>query len=316
MLVRRAFAVHDVRPDHGGTVESCSRRMGPGTRWLAGLRAPGPRSTSSDRSAGRSRCPQEPVPVPAGRRGLRQRAAVRPRGPLADRGCRWTTCSAPQRGPGVRRADRQAVRAQRHGDHRGRLARAPAGRSPPCWSRSSARRARSDLRLRAGAGAAGRGRAGRPGTPSRCRSSVDVPMACGIGVCMSCVLPVTGTTGSPGSSARAWTARSSAATWSGGTTWARSRSTRSEPPAGDAAPTPTPDRAPAPTARDRAAEDRAAPTPWAGTADPCRRCRARLGQAGAAESRASPRRAARAPAVSWPSSSTSPGSGRSSPNRS
>ena len=39
MLGRRAFAVHDVRPDHGGTVEFMFEARGPGTRWLAALRA-------------------------------------------------------------------------------------------------------------------------------------------------------------------------------------------------------------------------------------------------------------------------------------
>jgi hypothetical protein len=39
MLGRRAFAVHDVRPDHGGTVEFVFDARGPGTRWLAALRA-------------------------------------------------------------------------------------------------------------------------------------------------------------------------------------------------------------------------------------------------------------------------------------
>ncbi|HJY69031.1 MAG TPA: dihydroorotate dehydrogenase electron transfer subunit, partial [Streptosporangiaceae bacterium] len=39
MLGRRAFVVHDVRPDHGGTVEFVFEALGPGTRWLATLRA-------------------------------------------------------------------------------------------------------------------------------------------------------------------------------------------------------------------------------------------------------------------------------------
>jgi dihydroorotate dehydrogenase electron transfer subunit len=39
MLLRRAFSIHDVRPDHGGTVEFVFSAAGPGTRWLAGLRA-------------------------------------------------------------------------------------------------------------------------------------------------------------------------------------------------------------------------------------------------------------------------------------
>src|SRR6201984_3869192 len=41
MVGRRAFAVHDVRPDHGGTVEFVFEGRGPGTRWLAARRARG-----------------------------------------------------------------------------------------------------------------------------------------------------------------------------------------------------------------------------------------------------------------------------------
>jgi dihydroorotate dehydrogenase electron transfer subunit len=39
MLGRRAFAVRDVRPDHGGTVEFVFSVDGPGTTWLAGCRS-------------------------------------------------------------------------------------------------------------------------------------------------------------------------------------------------------------------------------------------------------------------------------------
>jgi dihydroorotate dehydrogenase electron transfer subunit len=39
MLLRRAFSVHDVRPDHGGTVEFVFTARGPGTRWLAARRS-------------------------------------------------------------------------------------------------------------------------------------------------------------------------------------------------------------------------------------------------------------------------------------
>jgi dihydroorotate dehydrogenase electron transfer subunit len=39
MLLRRAFSIHDVRPDHGGTVEFVFAAHGPGTRWLAERRA-------------------------------------------------------------------------------------------------------------------------------------------------------------------------------------------------------------------------------------------------------------------------------------
>ncbi len=39
MLMRRAFSIHDVRPDHGGTLEFVFAAAGPGTRWLAERRA-------------------------------------------------------------------------------------------------------------------------------------------------------------------------------------------------------------------------------------------------------------------------------------
>jgi dihydroorotate dehydrogenase electron transfer subunit len=39
MLLRRAFAIHDVRPDHGGTVEFVFDAAEPGTRWLANRRS-------------------------------------------------------------------------------------------------------------------------------------------------------------------------------------------------------------------------------------------------------------------------------------
>ena len=35
MLLRRAFSIHDVRPDHGGTVEFVFAVVGRGTQWLA-----------------------------------------------------------------------------------------------------------------------------------------------------------------------------------------------------------------------------------------------------------------------------------------
>ncbi len=39
MLLRRAFSVHDVRPDHGGTVEFVFAASGRGTRWLSERKA-------------------------------------------------------------------------------------------------------------------------------------------------------------------------------------------------------------------------------------------------------------------------------------
>ncbi|MFY9650026.1 MAG: dihydroorotate dehydrogenase electron transfer subunit, partial [Trebonia sp.] len=39
MLARRTFSVHDVRPDHGGTVEFVFLAREPGAQWLADCRA-------------------------------------------------------------------------------------------------------------------------------------------------------------------------------------------------------------------------------------------------------------------------------------
>jgi dihydroorotate dehydrogenase electron transfer subunit len=39
MVLRRTFSIYDVRPDHGGTVEFVFAASGPGTRWLAERRA-------------------------------------------------------------------------------------------------------------------------------------------------------------------------------------------------------------------------------------------------------------------------------------
>jgi dihydroorotate dehydrogenase electron transfer subunit len=39
MLTRRCFFVREVKPDYGGTVEIVFTERGPGTRWLAGLRS-------------------------------------------------------------------------------------------------------------------------------------------------------------------------------------------------------------------------------------------------------------------------------------
>src|SRR5271154_5699953 len=67
---------------------------------------------------------------------------------------------------------------------------------------------------------------------SRCRRRWTCPWPAGPGCAWAVCCRSPGPTGSPGSSARAWTARCSAATWSAGTTWTRSRSTPWAPPAG------------------------------------------------------------------------------------
>src|ERR1700760_2343893 len=41
MLARRSFSIHDVRPDHGGTVEFVFLAREPGAPWLGGRPARG-----------------------------------------------------------------------------------------------------------------------------------------------------------------------------------------------------------------------------------------------------------------------------------
>ena len=94
MLLRRAFAIHDVRPDHGGTVEFVFAATEPGTRWLAQLRSrdmldaagplgrpfPVPRESASCLLVGDGRAP---------------RRCSRSRTGYASAAARSTSCSAP-----------------------------------------------------------------------------------------------------------------------------------------------------------------------------------------------------------------------------
>jgi len=81
MLLRRAFSIHDVRPDHGGTVEFVFAAKGPGHRWLAERRT----RDVIDLAGPLGRpfpLPRDPGQLPAGRRGA---TGARPLFPLADR---------------------------------------------------------------------------------------------------------------------------------------------------------------------------------------------------------------------------------------
>ena len=82
MLLRRAFSIYEVRPDHGGTVEFVFAVVGPGTRWLAGRRT----RDMIDIAGPLGRpfpVPARPGELPAGRRRVRQRPAVPAGGPAA-----------------------------------------------------------------------------------------------------------------------------------------------------------------------------------------------------------------------------------------
>ena len=194
MLGRRAFAVHDVRPDHGGTVEFVFEARGPGTRWLASLRArdvldtvgplgrpfPIPRDPSSCLLLG----------VGYGSAPLFALAAR-----LRERGCSIDYLL------GGESADRVfgALTARRNG-----RSAAVATTDGSFGARGSVtglmeqiiREARTDVIYASAPVPVLRevtAIASRYDIPVQ--ASVDVPMACGTGVCMGCVLPVTGTDG-------------------------------------------------------------------------------------------------------------------------
>jgi dihydroorotate dehydrogenase electron transfer subunit len=194
MLGRRAFAVHDVRPDHGGSVEFVFESRGSGTQWLAGLRArdvldavgplgrpfPVPRDPSSCLllGVGYACAPLFALAARLRERGstidflLGAASADRVFGALTARrtGRSLTVAtidgSLGARGP-VTGMLEQVIREAR--------TEVIYACAPTAVLRDvSALAARYEIPVQA---------------------SVDVPMACGTGVCMGCVLPVTGTDG-------------------------------------------------------------------------------------------------------------------------
>jgi dihydroorotate dehydrogenase electron transfer subunit len=194
MLGRRAFAVHDVRPDHGGTVEFIFDAAGPGTRWLAGLRArdvldavgplgrpfPVPREPSSCLllGVGYGSSPLFALAARLRERGspvdflLGAASADRVIGALtARRTARSLTVTTTDGSLGTR-GPVTAMLEQVIREARTEVIYACA---PVAVLRDvCALAARYEIPVQA---------------------CVDVPMACGTGVCMGCVLPVTGTDG-------------------------------------------------------------------------------------------------------------------------
>jgi len=194
MLARRAFAVHDVRPDHGGTVEFVFDAAGPGTQWLAGLRArdvldaigplgrpfPVPRDPSSCLLLG----------VGYGAAPLFALAArLRERGSTLDFML------------GAASADRVfgALTARRTGRSLTVLTSdgSLGARGPVTLMLEQViREARTEVIYACAPVAVLRdvsALAARYEIPVQ--AAVDLPMACGTGVCMGCVLPVSGTDG-------------------------------------------------------------------------------------------------------------------------
>jgi dihydroorotate dehydrogenase electron transfer subunit len=194
MLGRRAFTVHDIRPDHGGTVEFVFEARGPGTRWLAALHARdvldavGPLGRPFPVPRDPSRCLLLGVgygsaPLFALAARLRERACTVDfllGGQSADRVFGALT---------ARRTGRSATVVTSDGSLGARGAVSDMLEQVIREARTEVIYASAPMPdLRAVTSLASR-------YDIPVQASVDVAMACGTGVCMGCVLPVTGTDG-------------------------------------------------------------------------------------------------------------------------
>jgi len=192
MLTRRAFAIHDVRPDHGGTVEFIFEAAGPGRQWLAGLRA----RDVLDAVGPLGR----PFPVPRDPSSCLLLGVGYGAAPLFSLGARLRERGCPVDFVlGAASADRVfgALTARRTG--RSLTVSTADGslgaRGPVTMMLEQViREARTEVIYACAPVPVLRdvsGLATRYEIPVQ--ACVDVPMACGTGVCMGCVLPVTGT---------------------------------------------------------------------------------------------------------------------------
>jgi dihydroorotate dehydrogenase electron transfer subunit len=193
-LARRAFSIHDVHPDHGGTVEFIFEADGPGTRWLAGRRSRdlldvvGPLGRPFP-------LPREPVSCLLLGAGHGSTALFPLADRLRDRGCQidfMLGAASADRVFGALRARRTArstVITTEDGSlgsrgiitdmlaqviHEARTDVIYASAPLPVLREVVALASRYDLPVQA---------------------LVEQPTVCGTGVCMSCVLPVVGSDG-------------------------------------------------------------------------------------------------------------------------
>ena len=194
MLLRRAFSIHDVRPDHGGTVEFVFSADGPGTRWLARRRARDMLDVTGP--LGRPfPVPRDPVSCLLVGGGYGSAPLFALAGKLRDRGCAVDFLLGAASGDRVfgaltaRRTGRIAVITTEDGSlgsrgvvtdmlgqviHDARTDVIYACGPMPMLRQVTVLARRYDLPVQV---------------------AVEEAMACGIGVCMTCVLPVVGNDG-------------------------------------------------------------------------------------------------------------------------
>jgi dihydroorotate dehydrogenase electron transfer subunit len=195
-LLRRCFSIHRVKPSgtYGGTVDVVVAARGPGTRWLAGLRAHDPVDVVGP--LGRPfPLPAEPVPCVLVGGGYGSAPLCWLAEALRSRGCHVEMvlgAASEDRLFGVVEARRTAdgVSVTTDDGSAGRrgwvsdvlgdvVARTGAGVVYACGPMAMLRSV-TEIATAHGAVA---------------QVAVEESMACGVGVCMTCVLPVTGNDG-------------------------------------------------------------------------------------------------------------------------
>ncbi len=173
---------------------SCSPPSGRGTRWLAERRTHDPIDVVGP--LGRPfALPRDPVSCLLVGGGYGSAPLFALADQLRSRGCRVDfVLGAASGGPAVRRARPRGGPASPPRSPPRTARWASAAGSPTCSPRSSMRPAPTWSTPADRWACCAGDHAGRAGTTSRC-DAVEESMACGIGVCMTCVLPVVGDDG-------------------------------------------------------------------------------------------------------------------------